>query len=100
MNQADAPWLAQYDPGMPHHIEPEFDNALAMFKAAAKNFPTRPCLLYFDRTITMGEVDAATDALAAWCSPRRASSMGGQARRLVTVTRAGRAPTSPIAVGS
>ena len=22
MNQADAPWLARYDPGMPHHIEP------------------------------------------------------------------------------
>jgi long-chain acyl-CoA synthetase len=65
VNQADAPWLARYDPGMPHHIEPEFDNALAMFKAAAKNYPTRPCLLYFDRTLSMGDVDAATDALAA-----------------------------------
>lgn len=59
------PWLARYDAGMPHHLTPEFDDALSMFKAAATAHPSRPSILYFDRTLTMAEVDVASDALAA-----------------------------------
>ena len=52
-HRADAPWLARYDPGMPHHIEPEFDNALAMFRGGRGSRPDAAVLQYFDRTLTM-----------------------------------------------
>ena len=31
-------------------------------QGGGEEYPTRPCLLYFDRTLSMGDVDAATDA--------------------------------------
>jgi len=61
----DRPWLKQYDPGMPRDIEPEFDTALAMFRAAAARRPDGVLLQYFDSALTVAEVDRATDALAA-----------------------------------
>jgi long-chain acyl-CoA synthetase len=61
----DRPWLQQYDPGMPSDIEPEFDTALAMFRAAVARRPDGVLLQYFDRAFTNAEVDRATDAIAA-----------------------------------
>jgi long-chain acyl-CoA synthetase len=61
----DRPWLKQYDPGMPSDIEPEFDTALAMFRAAVVRRPDGVLLQYFDTALTVAEVDRATDALAA-----------------------------------
>jgi long-chain acyl-CoA synthetase len=61
----DLRWQARYDAGMPVHLEPEFENALDMFRAAAARHPGRTSILYFDRSLSLGEVDAATDALAA-----------------------------------
>ena len=58
-------WLARYDAGMPSDIEPEFGDALSMFRAAVGRHPDRPLIHYFDRTLTVGEVDRMTDALAA-----------------------------------
>jgi long-chain acyl-CoA synthetase len=62
---AEAPWLARYRAGTPRNIEREFDNALDMFTAAARAHPDRASILYFDDTLTLAEVDRATDALAA-----------------------------------
>jgi long-chain acyl-CoA synthetase len=61
----DAPWRARYTPGLPHHLELPFPSALAMFRAAASRHPELASILYFDRVLTMGELDAMTDALAA-----------------------------------
>ena len=61
----DLAWRARYDQGMPAHLELEFENALDMFRAAAARHPERDCVLYFDKALTLGEVDASTDALAA-----------------------------------
>ena len=61
----DLRWQARYDPGMPVHLEPKFENALDMFRASAAAHPDRNCILYFDRALSMREVDSATDALAA-----------------------------------
>jgi len=61
----DRPWLPQYDPGMPSDITPEFDTALAMFRAAVARHPDGVLLQYFDHGSTMAEVDRATDAIAA-----------------------------------
>jgi long-chain acyl-CoA synthetase len=61
----DRPWLKQYDPGMPSDIDVQFDTALAMFRDAVARQPDTVLLQYFDRGMTVAEVDRATDALAA-----------------------------------
>jgi long-chain acyl-CoA synthetase len=58
-------WLALYDEGMATDIETEYDNALEMFRAAAARAGDRPLIHYFDTTLTVGEVDQMSDALAA-----------------------------------
>lgn len=59
------PWTALYAEGDPTDIQPEFDDALAMFRAAVKRAPERPAICYFDGTISYAELDALSDALGA-----------------------------------
>jgi long-chain acyl-CoA synthetase len=61
----ERPWLKLYPEGLPADIEPEFDNALELFRATADAHPDKPAYLYFDATITFKELDEITDALAA-----------------------------------
>jgi long-chain acyl-CoA synthetase len=65
MAYEDAPWRARYAPGVPAHLELPHPDALSMFRASAVAHPTRPCIRYFDRTLTFAEVDEMSDALAA-----------------------------------
>lgn len=60
----DRPWLAQYQPGVPSDIIPEFPNALAMFKRSVAANPERPLIHYFDRALSMAEIDRLSDAFA------------------------------------
>lgn len=60
----DKPWLARYDTGIPARIEPEFDTALAMFRASLRAGPGDPAIRYFDRIVTFAELDELSDALA------------------------------------
>jgi long-chain acyl-CoA synthetase len=60
----DRPWLALYGEGAPAEIEPEFDGPLAMWRASVARAGDRPFVHYFDRTLTLADVDAASDALA------------------------------------
>ena len=64
MSYADRPWLRQYNAGMPTDIEFPFESALDMFRATAAASPDRPLVHYFGRTLTVREVDRASDALA------------------------------------
>jgi long-chain acyl-CoA synthetase len=67
------PWLARYTAGMPTDIPVAgsrvggggFAHALQMFTDAAHDHPDRPLVHYFNRTLTLSEVDRASDALAA-----------------------------------
>jgi long-chain acyl-CoA synthetase len=61
----DRPWLARYRPGTPSALTAEFTDALSMFLAAVERAPDRPLVHYFDRTLTVRDVDRMTDALAA-----------------------------------
>jgi long-chain acyl-CoA synthetase len=61
----EKPWLARYDEGQPADIEPEFSDALAMFKAAVERNPDGDIVRYFDGHITLRELDELTDAFAA-----------------------------------
>ncbi|GAA1315021.1 long-chain-fatty-acid--CoA ligase [Pseudonocardia xinjiangensis] len=61
----ERPWLARYDEGQPSDIEPEFTDALAMFRASAERNPDGDILRYFDGRITLRELDELSDAFAA-----------------------------------
>jgi long-chain acyl-CoA synthetase len=58
-------WLARYDRGQPAEIEPEYDNAVAMFQASVARNPSGDAVRYFDGRIGLAELDAMTDAFAA-----------------------------------
>ena len=58
------PWLALYDEGVPADITIPFATGLAMFDAAVVKDQAAPCLHYFDSTLTLGEVDRLSAALA------------------------------------
>ncbi|HMM77477.1 MAG TPA: AMP-binding protein [Gammaproteobacteria bacterium] len=64
------PWLAQYSPGVPADLQPEFTDALSMFRHAVARDPQRTLIHYFDRSFTTGEVDRLSDALAAALAAR------------------------------
>lgn len=65
MGYDDRPWLARYEPGQPADLTVGHADALAMLEAAVAAHPDGPLVHYFDRTLTVVEVDRLTDALAA-----------------------------------
>lgn len=62
---ADKPWLALYPP----HVDPEIDvrypDMLTLWHDAADMAGHRPCVHYFDQTLTYADVDEASNALGA-----------------------------------
>jgi long-chain acyl-CoA synthetase len=58
------PWLSLYDEGLAGDIEREFDSCLDMFAAAVERGADRPLVHYFDATLSVGEVDRLSDAVA------------------------------------
>jgi long-chain acyl-CoA synthetase len=58
------PWLDEYPAGLPAEITREFPSALAMFGAAVVRAPEQALIHYFDTTLTVDDVDRASDALA------------------------------------
>jgi long-chain acyl-CoA synthetase len=61
----EKPWLGLYDSNKLSTITPEFHDALEMFRAAVAAGADQPAILYFDATLSYGEVDRLSDALAA-----------------------------------
>ena len=61
----DRPWLARYDPGQRSDIEVEHATALELFAASAAAHPERELIRYFGASLTLGQVDRMSDALAA-----------------------------------
>src|SRR6188472_4335041 len=63
------PWLARYRAGTPAEIplggEGGFDSALAMFRASVAAHPDAPLIHYVGTTLSVADVDRASDALAA-----------------------------------
>jgi long-chain acyl-CoA synthetase len=60
----EKPWLKLYGDGETDTLEPEHDSALAMFKDALERAPDRPLIHYFERSLTVSDVDRYSDALA------------------------------------
>jgi long-chain acyl-CoA synthetase len=61
----DRPWLARYTPGLPGDIKTEYATLLEMFTASVARAPRTEAIRYFDGVLTLAELDAASDALAA-----------------------------------
>jgi long-chain acyl-CoA synthetase len=61
----EKPWLGLYDSNKLSTITPEHHDALALFRAAVEKGPEAPAILYFDATLSYGDVDRMSDALAA-----------------------------------
>jgi long-chain acyl-CoA synthetase len=60
----DRPWLAQYVPGVPPDLAPEFTDALSMFRAAVRRSPDATAVSYFDSRLSLRDLDEMSDALA------------------------------------
>lgn len=64
MNQ---PWTKSYGPDVPLEIDPAaYPSTVALFELASARFSKRPAFECFGHTMTYGELDRASRALAAW----------------------------------
>ena len=58
------PWLAHYDPGVPHHIDYPAVPVFHFLDEAARRCPERACLIFKDETLSYRQVVIQTDRLA------------------------------------
>ena len=65
------PWLKHYSRFVPPDLTTDFSNALEMFLATVKAMPDQAAVYYFDETMTYGELDRKSTALAAALKERR-----------------------------
>jgi long-chain acyl-CoA synthetase len=62
----EARWLASYDEGVPHSLEPYPDRTLIDYlREASAKWPDRPALLFKGSTISYRQLDRDSDAFAA-----------------------------------
>jgi long-chain acyl-CoA synthetase len=58
------PWLKLYPANVPPVLTLDYPDTLAMFRAAVERAADKPAIYYFDTTLSWGEVDQQSDALA------------------------------------
>jgi long-chain acyl-CoA synthetase len=58
------PWLKHYPSFIQPDITPRFTNGLEMFLTTTQTMPDQIAMYYFDRTISYGELDRTSNALA------------------------------------
>jgi long-chain acyl-CoA synthetase len=59
------PWLAHYDPSVPHQIDIPPIALPELLAIAAREFPAAPAILFYGRTIAYAELDALASRFAA-----------------------------------
>lgn len=59
------PWLKHYPGYIPPELTPRFASGLAMFLETAQNMPEQAAIYYFDQSMSYGELDRKSTALAA-----------------------------------
>jgi long-chain acyl-CoA synthetase len=59
------PWLAHYDPSIPHEVAVPPVTLPELLAAAARDFPDAPAILFYGRTITYAELDRLATRCAA-----------------------------------
>ncbi|NMA70200.1 MAG: AMP-binding protein, partial [Desulfitobacterium sp.] len=61
---SDLPWLAQYDPQVPHTLEYPEETVDALVRKSIKNHPQEIALIYFGYKMTYGELGKKIDQFA------------------------------------
>ncbi|NLU75968.1 long-chain fatty acid--CoA ligase [Streptomyces sp. HNM0575] len=61
----ERPWLSLYPEGVPSGIVPGHRTLLETFRASVERSPGTEAVRYFDGVLTLAELDAASDSLAA-----------------------------------
>src|SRR5687768_1060118 len=61
----DKPWLAHYDPGVPHTIDVPRVALPELLAAAARDFPDAPAIVVYGRTIAYAELARLVSRFAA-----------------------------------
>ncbi|MBC8075017.1 MAG: AMP-binding protein, partial [Chloroflexales bacterium] len=61
----DRPWLAHYSPHVPAALPAPALTAIDQFRASVARAPTSPAIHYFDTTLSYGDLDRLSSALAA-----------------------------------
>jgi long-chain acyl-CoA synthetase len=61
----DRPWLAHYDPGVPHTIEYPKQPLFHFLQESARKYPDRACTIFKGAVITYREMEEMSDRLAA-----------------------------------
>ncbi|HEY0441430.1 MAG TPA: AMP-binding protein, partial [Xanthobacteraceae bacterium] len=60
-------WLAHYPPGVPAEIDPgAYASVVAMLEESFARYRERDAFVFMDKTMTYGELDQRSRALAAW----------------------------------
>ena len=67
----DRPWLRSYPPGVAADIDTsKYSSLVAMFEESFARYRERAVCICMDKTLTYGELDAASRALAGWLQSR------------------------------
>ena len=61
---AEMPWLQHYDSDVPDHLPTPQQLVHEMFNNAARDFPNRPALIFFEQRISYRELDAISNRFA------------------------------------
>jgi long-chain acyl-CoA synthetase len=61
----DRPWLAHYDPGVPHTVDIPQAPLFHFLEEAARKYPDRACTIFKGAVISYKEMNALTDHMAA-----------------------------------
>lgn len=62
---SDKPWLANYDPGVPHTIEYPNAPLFHFLEETAHKYPDRACTIFKGAVVTYKEMNTITDSIAA-----------------------------------
>jgi long-chain acyl-CoA synthetase len=64
---SDRPWLAQYPPGVPAEIDPaKLTTLTAMLDDCFTRFREQPAVIFMEKVLSYGEIDAASRVLGAF----------------------------------
>jgi long-chain acyl-CoA synthetase len=62
---SERPWLANYDEGVPEHIDYPKEPLYYFLEQSAQNYPDNPCTIFKGAVITFKEMDEITNRIAA-----------------------------------
>ncbi len=65
MPDTTRPWIAHYDPEVPHGLAPDPRPVHSLLEEAARRWPERPALIFENRTLSYSRLDRLSAVLAA-----------------------------------